>query len=185
MDIDQDNNIWLGTFNGGLNKFNPTTGSFTRFEHHTNDASTICSNKIKKLLVDQEGNVWIGSIDNGTTVLNKNDKVIKHFKTFHSPNQVKETVNSIFCIYQYKNKRIWVGLGDHALFYLDNNTGSFIPFLNPVDKNTISLVMALPQCLKILLGKLGLVLNAMDFFILMKPKTVLGITSITTLLLKV
>ena len=132
MDIDKNDNIWIGTFNGGLNKFNSSTADFTRFEHRANDASSICSNKIKKLMVDHIGNIWVGSIDNGISVLNKKGQVIKHYKSFS--NKSKQAVNSVTCIYQDKKNRLWIGLADQSLFYLDDKEDTFKPFINPVDK---------------------------------------------------
>ncbi len=114
MEIDKEDNIWLGTFNGGLNKFNPVTQRFSYFTNRPNDPSTICSNKLKKLFIDKDKNIWIGSIDNGISVIDKNGKVLKHYKQFLAPNQAKETLNNITCIYQDENKRTWVGLGDQA-----------------------------------------------------------------------
>jgi len=134
MDIDKEDNIWLGTFSGGLNKYTTTTGNFSRFLHDPKVASSICSNKIKKLLVDRKGNVWAGSTDNGISMLNKEGRVVKHYKNFISPQDGKNSPNIISCIYQEKNARIWVGLSDQSLFFWDPIKDVFIPFLNPVYK---------------------------------------------------
>lgn len=132
MDIDRNNNIWLGTFNGGLNKFNPETGEFSYFTHRPNDPSTICSNKLKRLFIDKEQNIWVGSIDNGLSVINQKCKLLKHYKTFEAAPGVKEPLNNITCIYQDKNGMMWIGAGDQKLCYLNTNKNVLVPFINPV-----------------------------------------------------
>ncbi|MBC7485355.1 MAG: response regulator [Cytophagaceae bacterium] len=132
MDIDRNDNLWLGTFNGGLNKFNTETCTFSYFTHRPDDPSTICSNKLKRLFIDKDQNIWVGSIDNGLSVINQKGEVFRQYKSFETARGIKERLNNITCIYQDETGMIWVGAGDQKLCYLNTSKNALVPFMNPV-----------------------------------------------------
>ncbi|MFZ4455056.1 MAG: hybrid sensor histidine kinase/response regulator transcription factor [Bacteroidales bacterium] len=61
--IDKYESIWVGTDNGGLNKFDPNSDQFTS----QNEVYNIQDEDIKSILEDNDGSLWISS----------NDKIIK------------------------------------------------------------------------------------------------------------
>lgn len=56
---DNEHNIWIGTSNNGLYKYSYTNNSFTHFLHNINDAQSIGTNSILKLMKDRDGNIWL------------------------------------------------------------------------------------------------------------------------------
>ncbi|MCW8811082.1 MAG: triple tyrosine motif-containing protein, partial [Ignavibacteriaceae bacterium] len=56
--IDNNGIIWLGTFGGGLNRFDPATENFTLF---TDENSDLPNNVIYSVLGDEHGNIWMSS----------------------------------------------------------------------------------------------------------------------------
>ncbi|MEJ2196368.1 MAG: two-component regulator propeller domain-containing protein [Ignavibacteriaceae bacterium] len=56
--IDDFGIIWIGTFGGGLNRFDPETESFT---HFTDLNSDLPDNVIYSVLGDKKGNIWVSS----------------------------------------------------------------------------------------------------------------------------
>jgi ligand-binding sensor domain-containing protein len=48
MKKDPNGNLWLGTYDSGLVKFNSNTKKFERFQHENGNPNTIASNKLKK-----------------------------------------------------------------------------------------------------------------------------------------
>jgi serine phosphatase RsbU (regulator of sigma subunit)/ligand-binding sensor domain-containing protein len=56
--IDDDGIIWIGTFGGGLNKFDPESETFTLF---TDENSDLPNNVIYSVLGDEKGNIWMSS----------------------------------------------------------------------------------------------------------------------------
>lgn len=56
--IDDDGIIWIGTFGGGLNRFDPETETFT---HFTDENSDLPDNVIYSVLGDEKGNIWMSS----------------------------------------------------------------------------------------------------------------------------
>jgi serine phosphatase RsbU (regulator of sigma subunit)/ligand-binding sensor domain-containing protein len=56
--IDDDGIIWIGTFGGGLNRFDPETETFTLFTDWNSD---LPDNVIYSVLGDKNGNIWVSS----------------------------------------------------------------------------------------------------------------------------
>ncbi len=61
--------LWIGTGwefdpkikEGGLNRFNRETGTFTRFLHNDNDPKSLCGDKVRALFEDSRGVFWVGT----------------------------------------------------------------------------------------------------------------------------
>lgn len=68
--------LWFGTWGAGLNKFDPTTGRFTRFHEHDG----LPNNYIKGILVDDRENLWI-STEMGLSKFNPQTGAFKNFST--------------------------------------------------------------------------------------------------------
>ncbi|MFZ5519070.1 MAG: two-component regulator propeller domain-containing protein [Candidatus Zhuqueibacterota bacterium] len=56
--IDKQGIIWIGTFGGGLNRFDPRTETFV---HYTENNSELPNNVIYSVLGDDHGNIWVSS----------------------------------------------------------------------------------------------------------------------------
>ena len=56
--VDSNNDIWVCTWNGGLNLYNRDSNSFTRFNHSSEDPSTICDDHVSTILEDSKGKYW-------------------------------------------------------------------------------------------------------------------------------
>ena len=61
-------NIWIGTFNAGLNKYDPDNNMVTRFVNEPNNINSISHNNINAIIEDNDGAIWIGT-DNGLNKL--------------------------------------------------------------------------------------------------------------------
>ncbi len=61
---DQENNLWLGTYNHGLIRFHPEKET-KQFVHNVLDCNTITSNFITAILIDSRNRLWVGSFENG------------------------------------------------------------------------------------------------------------------------
>ncbi|TWX67055.1 ligand-binding sensor domain-containing diguanylate cyclase [Colwellia sp. C1TZA3] len=63
--LDRQGRIWVGTWGGGANLYEPETGRFQHFIHDPLRIDSLSSNRIQSLFHDQEGSIWLGSYDNG------------------------------------------------------------------------------------------------------------------------
>lgn len=59
---DKEGILWIGTFGGGLNRFDPITESFTTYRNNPNDPESVSSDRIFKI-VEYDGVLWMGTND--------------------------------------------------------------------------------------------------------------------------
>lgn len=132
LDIDKQDNIWVGTFHKGINKLTPSSNQIIRMNHNENG---LCSNKIKTIFVDSDQKIWVGTFDKGINVLDNQGNVLKHYE------DVSETISgknqkTVLKIYQDKNNYIWAGIENEPLKYLDVESDKFTSFTNPPYKKS-------------------------------------------------
>ncbi|MGB5688529.1 MAG: two-component regulator propeller domain-containing protein, partial [Woeseiaceae bacterium] len=53
--------VWVGTFGGGLHRFDNTTQSFTGFVNDVENNKTISGNEVTAIFEDSDGRFWVGT----------------------------------------------------------------------------------------------------------------------------
>lgn len=87
---DKEHNIWIGTYNSGINVFNPVTKTFTRLNKQN---SNLSNNIVFTIKGDSKGNIWVGTMGGG---LNLWDARRKQFISYTVANGLSNNViNSI------------------------------------------------------------------------------------------
>ncbi|OQY44394.1 MAG: hypothetical protein B6242_12750, partial [Anaerolineaceae bacterium 4572_78] len=76
---DHDGTLWIGTLNGGLNKFDKDTEKFTRYQHDPDNPHSLSHDYIRAIHEDTDGFLWIGTYGGG---LNKFDKKTEKFTRY-------------------------------------------------------------------------------------------------------
>jgi ligand-binding sensor domain-containing protein/signal transduction histidine kinase len=126
---DRSGALWIGTYGGGLNKFDPTTKSVEHFSNDPKNPNSLSSNNIYSIFQDRSESLWVGTYDGG---LNKFDLITKSFD--HITNAPKNpnglSSNSVYAIYQDRSGSLWVGTFDGGLNKFDLATKSFDHFTN-------------------------------------------------------
>jgi len=64
---------------GGLNRFDRTTGKFTRYMHDPKDTNTITNNKVRAIFEDSKGNFWVGSAGDGLHIMDRKTGKFTHY----------------------------------------------------------------------------------------------------------
>ncbi len=104
---DSHSNIWIGTWGGGLNKFEPETGKFTRFLDDEKTKNGISDNIIWTICEDNKGNVWFGT---ETAGLNKyipgENRFINYRHNGNDPESIGD--NHIRYIYTDHRGTLWI-----------------------------------------------------------------------------
>ena len=62
---DSEGNIWIATWGGGINKYDPKHNTFTCYRHDKNDPYSISSDLVHSIEIDANGNLWIGTDEPG------------------------------------------------------------------------------------------------------------------------
>jgi len=70
--------LWIGTFNGGLNRYDPKKDEFQCYRHIPGRADSLSSDTIGAIIEARDGAFWIGT-DNG---LNRLDRASGRFTRY-------------------------------------------------------------------------------------------------------
>src|SRR6218665_2200827 len=132
MAADQQNNIWIGTFNKGLKKFDAGALAANKTAGASVVITSLSNEKIRSILADRTGNMWVGTEDKGAFLLNDKGDILRSYSRFSRENPA--TQNSVNCLYQDKNGRIWFGVSREVLYYLE--PGAALPV--PLEKTSLN-----------------------------------------------
>jgi len=124
--IDDTRKIWIGTEDGGINIYNPKTGTYTYLLKNENSKNSISQNCIKAFQGDGKGNLWVGTFLGGIDVINIQTGNISHFK--HDPD-IPGTLsnNEVWDICRDKNGEFWIATTNGVDKYIEK-TNSFIHY---------------------------------------------------------
>jgi ligand-binding sensor domain-containing protein/signal transduction histidine kinase len=130
--------LWLATGNGLL-RFNPTMGSFTRYETPKENHTIPDTNSFSYTIVaDNEGMLWLGTMGAGLYRFNpETGKFIAHYT--HEPNNAHSLAhNVIYTLYKDRNGNIWIGTNG-GVSILKPYTQEFISYKHdPVAASSLS-----------------------------------------------
>lgn len=99
--------LWIGTFGGGINLFDRATGKFISFLHNSEKKNSLINDAVRVIRKDSEGMIWIGTMD-GLDMYNPVEKKFKHFK--NNPKNLNSiTGNNIMAVYEDRRKNLWIG----------------------------------------------------------------------------
>ncbi|GGZ21710.1 hybrid sensor histidine kinase/response regulator [Echinicola pacifica] len=107
---DEDHNMWIGTWAGGVNLFDRSLGTFNHYySSETEDA--LSNNIISSFVEDEPNRFWIGTEGGG---LNYFDRLSGKFERIHySPTDEPDA--NIKKIIKDQNGNLWIGLHYHGL----------------------------------------------------------------------
>ncbi|MFO8029526.1 MAG: two-component regulator propeller domain-containing protein, partial [Cyclonatronaceae bacterium] len=142
--VDKAGTLWVGTgfpwdtnFNeGGLNRYNPEDGTFTRYLHDPEDSTTLINNKVRSILEDSHGNFWIGTGGDGLHLMDREKGTFKRLTNDPSDPEklsgpwhpgpipaVSDSTTHISSIFEDDEGRIWITAFPGGLTLFDPASG--------------------------------------------------------------
>jgi ligand-binding sensor domain-containing protein len=117
---DEQKNIWVGTYGGGLNKLDIKT---EKFKHYTTDDGLI-DNNVVSIVPDKKGNFWLGTFS-GISVFNPSTE---SFQNFNKKSGLSNVGYSSFFYGKgrYSDRLFYGGDTDIDFFYPDSISPSTI-----------------------------------------------------------
>ncbi len=125
---DNQNQMWIGTRNGGLNILNISAFLSKRMLHvkwylPKNDGSSVFNRTVSAIKMDRDENMWLGT-STGLNFVNPKGEPIKLFqKNIDNPEGLAH--NRIGAFAEKKDGKIWIGTDGSGLNLFDPKTGQF------------------------------------------------------------
>ena len=133
---DSQGGIWLGARDGALNRYDPETGIYRRFEPDPDDPRSVGDDRVFSIVCDQQGRVWIGTMSD----LECYDPDTGLFTRFQHDPEDPDSIpsGSVRALHGDGRNRIWMSLWGSGVCCLDVATGSFRHFVHDdSDRNSL------------------------------------------------
>ncbi|MGB5360022.1 MAG: two-component regulator propeller domain-containing protein, partial [Eudoraea sp.] len=147
---DRAGTLWIGTGvpwvrnpEGGLNKFDRSNGTFTRYLHDPTNANSLAGNVVRAIFEDSKGNFWVGTNKDGLHTLDR--KTGKFTRYSYDPKQPEKlsrpplstTVgyDHITFILEDAEEKLWIGTAANGINRYDPVSQKITYFGNDADKS--------------------------------------------------
>jgi signal transduction histidine kinase/ligand-binding sensor domain-containing protein len=138
---DRQGEIWVGTGiafdnnnDGGLNRFDRVTGTFTRYMHDPDDPTTLIDNKVRAVLEDSYGNFWVGTRGDGLHLMDRETGTFKRLTQNPSDPEalsrpgVNGREDHITFLLEDAEKQVWIGTLNNGVLRYDPGSGSRVHY---------------------------------------------------------
>jgi len=116
--------LWIGTKNGGLNKFNRSTGKWSCYKHDPQNSNSLINNFVYSICEDHLGILWIGNFLGGLNKLDpRTGKITRYPYNPQNPNSL--TCQSVRSIVEDDNGLLWIGTQTGGINTFDPVTEKF------------------------------------------------------------
>lgn len=127
MQKDQQGTIWVGTYFGGVNYFNPGYASYTVFRNTDRVEDGLSSPIVGNMLEDKRGNIWICTEGGGLNMLDNTTGKFRRYVHDSSANSISH--NNVKAIwYDEEADQLWLGLHLGGLNRFDIKSGRFTAY---------------------------------------------------------
>jgi len=162
---DSDGQLWVGTYGGGIARFNAEAEVFERFAHDAKDPATLSDDRVSVLFEDDANRLWAGTASGLNLVNRKTGEVVRYVADNEDATSLSD--NDISSIYQDRSGLLWVGTRSHGINKWNPRSWmyGYEPAKNvPAERNREANVMAFIDdgAGTLWLGTFGDGLNAID-----------------------
>lgn len=125
---DKEDNLWIGTWNMGLYKYNRKNNEISHYQHHHSDSNSLNGNRITYIFQDHTGIIWIGTDGFGLNkMINIRDNQVQIKSYMHDPaNPAGISNNQIFQIFEDEEDNLWFFNGSGFLDMYDRKRDVFL-----------------------------------------------------------
>jgi signal transduction histidine kinase/ligand-binding sensor domain-containing protein/DNA-binding response OmpR family regulator len=120
--------IWIGTWEDGLNRFTPSTGHVTVYRTESGNPHSISSNIIYTILADPKGEILVGT-PNGLNIFNpESERFTRYQSNINKAADLSE--NRIISLFQDRIGDTWIGTANMGINRFNPNSKSFTTYRN-------------------------------------------------------
>lgn len=124
LEKDDENNLWMSIYGGGVDEYNPLTGKVVHYRHHNKEANSLCDDlvwRIQKLSGDRMAFLT----NNGLSIYDKKSHRFTNYVEQDKNNSLQGHIVS--GLITEKNGMLWVST-DRGLNLINPETGKVILF---------------------------------------------------------
>lgn len=118
---DDDNNLWLGTWGGGLAKFDKTTSAFKIFKPISGENHTLNDLRIQYIARRNDGKLWIGTNAGGVNIFDPITEKFSH--VLHDPQIATSLPHQRVWSLTEQNNAMWVGTSNGLCRIMETSYG--------------------------------------------------------------
>ncbi len=105
---DSKGRLWVGTYGGGLNRYDAQSERFIHFRHDKSDSHSLSDDIILSIFEDSHGVLWVGTYSGGLNKFNEASGTFERFR--HSATTAGSLSNDkVWAINEDADGRLWVG----------------------------------------------------------------------------
>ncbi|WP_242205413.1 hybrid sensor histidine kinase/response regulator transcription factor [Aestuariivivens insulae] len=116
--IGNENILWIATYGGGINYFDPSRLPFKKIRHQFNNPNSIVANFTRAIAQDTRGKYWFGT-KKGISIWNQSNNNWTHIPYLDAN---KKNVKDIVLALEPDGDNMWVGTYNNGLFMVDIHT---------------------------------------------------------------
>lgn len=130
---DSFNNIWIGTWGGGINFISSEPPLFTTYSYSplTNTENSLNNKVVSSICTDYQGRLWLGTDGGGVNVFEKDKRIAIHRK---ESGELQS--NFVQAALRDSKGNLWFGTFQGSVSYFNSRTNSFHQ-LSPMNRNDL------------------------------------------------
>lgn len=134
--IDRQQNVWLGTYQSGINLFRKNTSRFDILKQK--EANGLSNRSVLSIIEDEKEDLWIGTDGGGLNHIYQQSGKVDYYKNDPS-NPLTISGNIVKVIYRDKLNDLWLGTFGKGLNKFERKTGRFFHYNHdPNDSQSLS-----------------------------------------------
>lgn len=114
---DLDRRLWVGTYLGGVNCYDPVSGTLEHFEYNEQDRQGLKSELLFTMYPSADGTIWLGPGEDLKPRVQRIDMGNKYFSYYRLRNHVQAVAES-------RNGLTWIGTRDSGLISINRASGA-------------------------------------------------------------
>ncbi len=123
LEIDENQNVWIATYDSGVRKYNPHTNELTIIKNDDANKNSSSVNAISKIRSLNSGDMAIATFGGGLSILSKNEEYT-HFNS-EQTDETKLNSPNVVDIVEDNDGRLWIATIGGGLNALDLKTKVF------------------------------------------------------------
>ncbi|WP_031527708.1 hybrid sensor histidine kinase/response regulator transcription factor [Dyadobacter crusticola] len=135
--IDDQGICWLGTYKGGVNKYDQNLAIFGLKRSDVNDPFGLSAPFVTSFAQTTSGELFVGTDGGGLNLYNRQTNLFKKF-TIDPKNRTAASGLAILTLELVSESELWIGTFKDGLFQFNPKTGSYTQFLRGKDESSLS-----------------------------------------------